>query len=204
MIKNLTSILSLILIAVIFVQCTFLETFQRERYREQEARELAKKHYGEEIELYYGGHTVGLAFVEQRKVVYAEDDYEIQYTIREEITYKHKRFRFVFVLSNVITEIQMLRYANNSDSLFRPVDSYAVVNSPGGVYHKYFGLDGETILSEKDITEPHIVEQIRELFRFCDEYLGSYFMMMEDKKARALRRNRIQSLGYELLQFDRI
>ena len=184
--------------------CSFIESFQRENYRKKQERELANLDFGEEIELYYGGKTVGTAVFEENVIEYSEFDYDIEYTVREEIHFKDQRFRFVFVLGAAVSEIRVLRYANNSDTLFRPNDSYAVVNNAGGVYHKYFGPDGKEVIAERQITDPQIVTQTQALFTYCNEYLGSYFMMIEDKRARALRRNRIQSLGYELLQFERI
>jgi|GEM_PF-6008488 hypothetical protein len=160
--------------------------------------------YGDSLELYYGTTTVGKALIDQRVVDYGMGDNAIGYTLIEELTYRGNRYRFEFTGVGEITSIKVLRYQRRSDSLFYPNDSYEIINNQGGVVHRFFDTDGKTVVRERQIKSPRFIANTNELFQYCNSYISSYFMMLEDKKARYLRHNRIQSLGYELLKFERI
>lgn len=192
----MTRFFVLLLIAAVFTGCKSGESAFGNKWD--------SVHYGDSLELYYGATTVGQAVIKQRVVDYGMGDNAIGYTLIEEITYRRNRYRFEFTGVGEITDIKVLRYQRDSDSLFYPNDSYSIINNDGGVVHRFFDTDGETVVRERQIKSPRYIANTNELFQYCNSYLSSYFMMWDDKKARYLRENRIQSLGYELLKFERI
>lgn len=197
MLKQLISILFAL---SLLTSCNFFNKLKSERLGTDKA---VIPNYGKRFEVYYGAQTVGWCDYIHRTVEYSDYDVDIEEQFVEEITFRGMRYKFKFVLYVTMAELHVLRY-DSQGLKFRPNDSYAIIRNSAGVHFRFFGDDGETVIREYEVRDPDKVANTAELFRYCDSYLGTYFGIFNDRKSREMRNNRVQSLGYELLQFDRL
>lgn len=193
-------IFTLLFVVFSSLSCTFFNKVKSERLGTDQP---VIPSYGNRFEVYYGAQTVGWCDYILRNVEYSDYDVETEERFEEEINFRGMRYKFKFVLYGQLAELHVLRY-DSQGIKFRPVDSFAIIRNSGGVYYRYFGDDGETVIREVEIRDPVKVANTAELFNYCDLYLGTYLGMFSNRKSREMRKNRVQSLGYELLQFDRL
>lgn len=162
-----------------------------------------KTKYGSRFDVYYGAQTVGWCDYVTSKVEYSDTDADIVETFIEEITFRKLRYKFKFVFIGELTELHVLRY-NSDGSLFRANDSFALIKNGDGLSYRFFSDDGEQIIREMPVKDDSNISNAESLFAYCTRYLNSYILFVNDKTSRDLRGNRIQSLGFDLLQFDRL
>ncbi|TNE68195.1 hypothetical protein EP331_16015 [bacterium] len=193
-------IIALVLTVLVLSSCSFFTKVKSERLGTDKP---VIPNYGKRFEVYYGAQTVGWCDYIHRAVEYSDYDVDIEERFEEEITFRGMRYKFKFVLYGKMAELHVLRY-DSQGLKFRPNDSYAIIKNTGGVYYRFFGEDGVTAIRDYEIRDPDKVANTAELFRYCDSYLGTYFGIFNDRKSREMRNNRVQSLGYELLQFERL
>jgi hypothetical protein len=195
--SSLKTYLGLVLIALFSVSCSFFSTIKSQK------KETAPVKYGNRFEVYYGAQTVGWCDYVVRKVEYSATDADLEESFVEEISFRKLRYKFKFIMFGELTELHLLRY-NSNGTQFRANDSFAIILNGEGLSYRFFSDDGEKVIREVPIRDDDKVAAAKELFTFCNRYLNSYLLFINDKKSRDLRNNRIQSLGFELLQYDRI
>jgi len=166
-------------------------------------QKIEKPKYGNRFEVYYGAQTVGWCDYVVRKVEYSATDADLEESFVEEITFRGLRYKFKFVMYGELAELHVLRY-NSNGTQFRANDSFAIVLNGDGLTYRFFSNDGTEVIREMPVKEDQKIAAARELFSFCNNYLNSYRSIIRDTRNRDLRQNRIQSLGFELLQFERI
>lgn len=180
--------------------CTFFEKIKEERLG---TNKEVIPNYGNRFEVYFGTTTVGWCDYIYRSIDYSDYDSELEERFEEEIVYRNMRYKFIYILYNRLVEIQVLRYDKDGVK-FKPIDSYAISNNVHGVFYKYFGEDGVTVVKETQIMDPSKIANTQELYNFCNNYLTTYQNMIRDRKGRDVRKNRVQSLSYDLLKFERM
>jgi len=189
--------LCIVFVALLFVSCNSFSNVKSQK------KEATPVNYGNRFEVYYGAQTVGWCDYIVRKVEYSASDADLEESFVEEITFRGLRYKFKFILFGELAELHILRY-NSNGSQFRANDSFAIVLNGDGLSYRFFSDDGAEVIREMPIKDENKIAAARELFSFCNNYLNSYQRLIRDTKNRDLRQNRIQSLGFELLQFERI
>lgn len=153
------------------------------------------------VDVFYGGNVVGQSIIESEYVEYGPGDTDLRDTITEEINYRGTKFRFIFLVQTELMQIKILKF--RKDGTVNTGDSYGITIDPQTVKHTYYEPDGETVRSERTIVDPTIRSNTRELFQDVNNYLHSNYDMKNYGKITPKRR-RIISLGYDLLNRDRL
>lgn len=195
--SSLKIYLGFILLALLSVSCNSFSNVKSQK------KETTPVKYGNRFEVYYGAQTVGWCDYIVRKVEYSSTDADLEESFVEEITFRGLRYKFKFIMFGELAELHILRY-NSNGTQFRANDSFAIVLNGDGLSYRFFSDDGAEVIREMPIKDENKIAAARELFSFCNNYLNSYQRLIRDTKNRDLRQNRIQSLGFELLQFERI
>lgn len=160
---------------------------------------------GEWFPVYFGGDQVGEAQFDKEIIEFTQQDRVYRTTVTEKIDFKGDQYQFEFTLIDEVTRITILRYDPQRE-LYYLSDSYSMVFDGENLKHIYYENDGETVREERVISSPNKVNYARDLFRRVQEFLmGYYGGKIQDKAPGYYHEyDRYQSLGYELLNYDRL
>ena len=188
-------------ISVALVSCSSLFDVGNPPSKKQSGVESAVPEFDGTLDVYYNGNIVGKATIKSEYIDYGPGDSDLRDTITEEIEYRGSKFRFIFLVETELVQIKVLKFRKNGT--INTGDSYGIVLDPETVKHLYYEDDGTTIRSERSIVDRTIRANTRELFQDVMNYLHANYDMKNYGQIRPKRR-RILSLGYDLLNHDRI
>ena len=160
---------------------------------------------GEWHPIHFGADRVGESKYSRELIDFGGGDRIYRTTVTEKIQYGDDYYQFEFTLIDEVTKITILRYDPKRD-LYYLSDSYTIIFDGGSLKHLYYENDGETVRSERVISDPTKVNYAKDLFRKVQKFVLGYYAgyIYEKPEDRFAHYDRIQSLGYELLKYDRL
>lgn len=163
-----------------------------------------KQRQKNEFEVIYGGQVVGTAFFTQKVLQFSRDDEEVREVVEEEITYSGTRYRFQYVRQGgVVNGFSVRKYARRNGQ-FLSGDSYLLTLDTDGVHRAFYKDDGETIVREWTVTEPEMTDNARELMQYIERFWGQYYRPLFAGTFFKRKQKEMPSLGFELLNSERV
>lgn len=153
--------------------------------------------------LYFSGKDVGRGKYLAEVVSFGKKDNVYTVTVIEDIHFRGDHYKFEFVLADNLRSIKILRYGKD-DEYFLHSDSFKIMMDVNVLVHIYYENDGETVRTRREIHDKQKYAYTQELFQFAEEFIISMYGSYVFTGKHYRRYEKIRSLGYELLKYDRI
>jgi len=160
---------------------------------------------GQWYPIHFGGESVGEAKIELTSIQLAQNDQVTKAVLTEKINFRGDRYRFEFTLVENVNKIEVLRYDPEDDIYFLS-DSFRLQMSGGALTYIYYEDDGETVRRKRVIKDESRVKEAQKLLDKVQNFMVSQYggAIYEEPLSHYHEYDKYRSLGYELLNYDRL
>jgi hypothetical protein len=156
------------------------------------------------FEVLFNGQAVGTAVFEEKVLQFSADDAELRQVVEEDIVYSGSRYLFQYVRQGgEVNGFSIRKFARRTGE-FISGDSYALRIDIDGVHRSFYKEDGKTITREWTVSEPDMTANAKELMRYIDNFWGVYYRPFYSGLWAKRKQKDLPSLGYDLLNSERI
>jgi hypothetical protein len=157
-----------------------------------------------QFDVIFNGQVVGKATFTEKVMEFSSDDKELRQVVEEEVIYSGTRYLFQYVRqADEVNGFSIRKFARRTGE-FMLGDSYALRLDTDGVHRSFYKDDGQTVLREWTVSEPEMTANARELMKFIDNFWGQYYRPLLAGSWFKRKQKEMPSLGYELLNSERI
>ena len=155
--------------------------------------------------IHFGGDSVGEAKIELTAIELAANDQVTKAVLTEKINFRGDQYRFEFTLVENVNKIEVLRYDPEDDIYYRS-DSFRLQMSGGALTYIYFEDDGETVRRKRVIKDESRVKEAQKLLDKVQNFMVSQYggTIYDEPVSHYHEYDKYRSLGYELLNYDRL
>jgi hypothetical protein len=155
-------------------------------------------------EVIFNGQVVGTATFTEKVLQFASDDKELRQVVEEEVIFSGSRYIFQYVRQGgEVNGFSIRKFARRTGE-FISGDSYALRIDTDGVHRSFYKEDGVTIMREWTVSEPTMTANARDLMRYIDNFWGVYYRPIFAGTWFKRKQKELPSLGYDLLNAERI
>jgi len=153
--------------------------------------------------LYWSGKQVGRASFDINVLQLSADSYIPFTTVTEDINYLGANYIFEFVLGDDLSRLTVMRY-NPEKDVYISGDSYTLTFEDNTLHRQYYEEDGKNIRYQQNVLDKRRIAYTKELFKTVAEKLRAYYGYYIYSNGPYREHEKIQSIGYELLKFQKI